>query len=89
MQPDLEQQDQHTQLRQRRDRLVGWVQQAESRLPQDHARDQLAEHRRLPDSLSDVAQQLGGDNRRRQRQEQRCEVAVYHGPHQQWRDRQS
>ncbi len=52
LQPDREQQDHHSQLREEMDRLVIRIHQPSTDLPDQHAADQLAQNRRLAQSAA-------------------------------------
>ena len=61
-QPDLEQQEHHTELGENMNHLAGGSlgrDDAEHAASQQHPGDQLAEYRRLADSFGQLAQQLG------------------------------
>jgi hypothetical protein len=58
MQADLEEQHQHAQLAQRVQHLAARIEDAEHRCAEQHAREQLAEHGRLPHPLGELASSL-------------------------------
>jgi hypothetical protein len=70
VQPDLEQQDQHAQLGERVQHRVRRIEDAEHGAAEQHAGEQLAEHRRLPHALHRRAEQLGRDEQRDEGAEQ-------------------
>lgn len=64
MQADLEQQHDDADFRQRVDDGIGGLQDAERRPAEQHAGDELAEHRGLTDALRRLAEQSRRENDR-------------------------
>jgi hypothetical protein len=73
LQADFEEEEDHADLGENED-LVRQRHEPDQRRPEDDARQQLAEDRRLSDPLGQLAEELGADQRRREGEEKRADV---------------
>jgi hypothetical protein len=78
MQPDLEQQDENAKLGKRVNDRVIRIDEPENGPAKYHARDQLADDGRLPDSLCKNAEEFRDDEERHERYEQVRERVFSH-----------
>ena len=77
LEPDLEQQEEHAELGEDVHQLGGRPlgrDDAEHAPAQQHAGDELAQHRRLSDALRRSAQNLGGDQHRGEKEEEAGDI---------------
>jgi hypothetical protein len=88
LEPHLEQQQNHPELRERIDDGVGFqrvetVDPGQTEIAEHDAGDELAQHGRLSDARRDVASHFRAGENHDEREENRCEAAVRGGRHDQ------
>ena len=84
---DQEQQKNDSELREQLDCRVVRIDEPQTRDADDGAADQLTEHGRLPEALRQLAEELGGDEDRDERQQKRGDIqarSVYNLPSCRW-----